>query len=290
MLFSLKRMNILIIGGSRFVGPLLIKKLQEKRHAVTVFNRGILQSTYSNLRFIQGDRNNGFFIPQHFDVVIDMCAYTGEQTTQALKDLHFDFFVHFSTVAVYKKTTHFPLTEQSEIGSWPLWGSYNKGKVACEKVLQKSGITHATLRPVYILGGNNYLDRERFMYAHIKNKKPLLLPGDGSAQVQFVFVEDVAASLALLAEKKVAGIFNCAEDEVVSLQELVTMMGKIVGVKPVLHYNKETDGALHNEQEFPFANETFYCENEKLKKLGLSFTPLLYGLERDYQQYYKKII
>ena len=44
------------------------------------------------------------------------------------------------------------MTEESEIGDWPLWGDYNKGKVECEKVLEENQVKHSNLRPVYILG------------------------------------------------------------------------------------------------------------------------------------------
>ena len=49
-------MKILIIGGSRFVGPLIVDKLVSKGHDVTLFNRGRIKSSYKNIKFIQGDR------------------------------------------------------------------------------------------------------------------------------------------------------------------------------------------------------------------------------------------
>ena len=274
-------MNILIIGGSRFVGPLVVSKLLAKGHNITIFNRGKIKSNYDKVRFIQGNRNDGFNIKDKFDVVIDTCAYTGEQIEKAINELNFDFYLNFGTAASYKKTDEFPLTEESELGDWPLWGNYNKGKVKCENILKESGIKYASIRPVYILGKNNYVDRERFIYSKIKNKIPLILPGNGEAKVQFVFSQDVANSIVLLAEKKLQGAFNCASDEVITLKQLVEVMGNIVGIKPVIKFNVN---------EFPFANETFYCTNNKLKRLGIKFTSLIKGLKEDYEEYYKNII
>ncbi|MFH1520352.1 MAG: NAD-dependent epimerase/dehydratase family protein [Candidatus Micrarchaeota archaeon] len=280
-------MNILVIGGSRFVGPLLVIQLLAKNYNITLFNRGLIRSAYENLTFIKGDRNNGFSIDEHFDIVIDMCAYNGIQTRTALEQIDFDFFIHFSTAAVYKKTNQFPLTEDSPLGIWPLWGDYNKGKVECEQILSKSGINFATIRPVYILGSDNYCDRERFIYSRIKSNQPLILPGNGQAMIQFVFAKDVANSIALIAENKVTGNYNCVGDEKISLHDLVMEMGKIVGQKPSLKFNLNTDGENFDEREFPFANETFLCSNKKLKSLGVKFTPLLKGLKEDYQFYSK---
>ena len=172
--------GILIIGGSRFVGPLLIEELLKSGHAVTVFNRGNIKKEYpAGVNFIRGDRNNGFNTGTRFDTVIDMCAYNGPQTERALQELKFDFFIHMGTATTYKKTEIFPLTENSPLGEWSIWGDYNKGKVGCEKILEESGIKYAVIRPVYILGPKNYLVRENFIYSKIKNGSPLILPGIG---------------------------------------------------------------------------------------------------------------
>ena len=283
-------MNILIIGGSRFVGPLVVKKLLENKHDITIFNRAKIQSNYNKVKFIQGDRRNGFNIKDKFDIVIDTCAYKGEHTKRALEELSFDYYLNFSTAAVYKKTDKFPLTEESEIGDWPLWGEYNKGKVECEKILKENKVKYANLRPVYILGKNNYIDREKFIYSKIKNNFPVILPGNGKAKVQFVFAEDVANSIVLLAEKKIQGNFNCCGNEIVTLREFVEMMAKVIGINLEIKFNPDVDGEKFDEKEFPFANENFYCTNDKLKKLGINFTHLFEGLKENYENYYKNII
>jgi len=285
-------LKVLIIGGSRFVGPLLVEKLLRKGHELTLFNRGNNQSTYSSkVKFVKGDRNNGFNLRDHFDVVIDTCAYTPQQAKKAVEELNFDFMVHFGTAASYAETELFPLSENtSVVGEWPIWGDYNKGKVACERVLEKSKASFASIRPVYVLGPKNYCDREHFIYSRIKKEQPLTLPGNGRAVVQFVFADEVAESILVLAEGKHEGAFNCAGNEVITLNGLVSEMGKIVGKKPIVKFNPRADGIGFKEEEFPFANENFFCSNEKIKKLGVKFKPLVSGLKKDFEEYYKKVI
>lgn len=284
-------MRILIIGGSRFVGPLLIKKLVDNKHQVTVFNRGQIQTKYpDSVTFIKGDRDGGFKIDQHFDVVIDTCAYNGKQTQTALDQLSYDFFVHFGTVASYQVTNVFPLTEESPTGYWAFMGEYGKGKVECEQVLAASGKKYATLRPNYILGAANYCDRENFIYTRINAGEPLVLPGNGQALCQFVFAQDVAAALVLLAEQKAEGAFNCSGDEMVTIEGLVKMMVKLVEKEPVIKFNPAADRENHDEAEFPFANENMVCDNQKLKDLGFSYTPLQQGLKDDFESYYSKLL
>jgi len=284
-------MNILILGGSNFIGPIIIDKLLACGHNLTVFNRGKSKSSYpKTVRFIKGDRDSGFNINNHFDAVIDMCAYYGDQTKAAISQINFDFFVHCSSAAVYKKSSSFPLTEDSPIGVWPLWGDYNRVKVECENILAESDVKYASLRPVYILGPNNSFDREHFIYSRLKKGQQLVLPGDGSAKVQFVHVNDVVNCFVLLAEKQLSGVFNCAGDDITSLNGLVIEMGKIAGKKPVMKTDPKNDGENFDWVSFPFPNEPFLFSNKKIKSHGIAFTPLFNGLKKDYKNYYSKII
>ncbi len=281
-------MNILIIGGSRFVGPYLVDLLVRKNHTVTVFNRGSISSVYPpSVRFIKGDRTDGFPIKEHFDAVVDMCAYTGVETTKAIQELHFKYFLHFSSVAAYQKTDIFPISEEAPVGDWPAFGDYNKGKVECERTLEKSGIEYGIIRPVYIMGPKNFCDRENFIYSRIKSGTPLVLPGDGLGVTQFVFVDEVAKSMVTLVEGSVEGPFNIAGDEPITVKGIVQMMGDVVGKEPIITYNPDAVGANYKEEDFPFDNETLIVTNDKIKKLGIQFIPLIEGLKRDYESFYK---
>ncbi len=284
-------MKIMIIGGSRFVGPVLVNQLIVRGHETTVFNRGLVNKDYpKEVKFIRGDREKGFAVNQHFDVVVDMCAYNGKQTQTALDQLDYDLFIHFGSVASYKKAEVFPLTEESETGYWPFMGDYSRGKVECEQVLASSGQKYATIRPNYILGPENYIDRENFIYSRIKSGTALILPGNGQALSQYVFAKDVAAIIVMIAEQQLTGAYNCAGDEQITTKGLVEYMATLVGKEAVIKYNPSTDGENHNEDEFPFANENMIASNQKVKDLGFEFTPLFDGLKQDFESYYSKLL
>jgi nucleoside-diphosphate-sugar epimerase len=206
-----------------------------------------------------------------------------------LRELKFDYYLHVSTVAVYQKSEQFPLNEKSSLGTWPCWGDYNVGKVASEQAVRATNIPHAIIRPVYILGTENHVPREEFMYRKIAHEEKIMLPGNGQAIVQFTFVDDVVNAMVQLVEKKTGGAFNCAGDELITLKGLVEMMAEIVGGRAHITYNPATDGIYHNETEFPFANEHMVCSNAKIKRLGVTFTPLEEGLRADYESYYKNL-
>src|SRR5262245_26160210 len=75
-------MRILIIGGTNFIGPLLVHQLIELGHEVTVFHRGKTQASLPPLvDHILGDRCQLAVHEAEFrrlapEVVIDMIAYT----------------------------------------------------------------------------------------------------------------------------------------------------------------------------------------------------------------------
>ena len=71
-------MNILIIGGGRQLGTLILNKLSViDGYEIDIFNRGL--KYYSDLIFSNhyiGDRNIDFqIINKKYDCIIDLCAY-----------------------------------------------------------------------------------------------------------------------------------------------------------------------------------------------------------------------
>jgi nucleoside-diphosphate-sugar epimerase len=281
--------KVLIIGGSRFVGPYLLDLLQKDGCEITVFNRGNRENKYKNAKFVQGNRNENFseLKSQHYDTVYDMCAYNGEQTKKLIDEVKFDFLVHFGSIASYAKPQVFPVKEDQPTGEW-FWGDYGRGKAECEEVLAASNISYASLRPTYILGAANFIDREKFIYGYLKNGKAIHIPGNGRALVQFVFVDEVAEALHLLGTKRLGGGFNCVGNECVTLIDLVTGMAGICGGKVNIKLDRpDENGGLDNEL-FPFANENGVFDNTKLKEAGIKFAPLFERLKKDWITFYSK--
>lgn len=281
-------MDILIIGGTRFVGPHIIRVLLSAGHVLTMFNRGVHKSSVpDHVRHIEGNRENDLSRVQgHFDLVIDMCAYQGEHVEKLYSEVSFNKYILMSSAAVYAESDVFPLIEdRSPMGPCSMWGEYNKGKVAAEQVVVSRDVSYAIIRPVYILGENNSHDRENFIYSRIKKRIPIRIPGNEKSIAQFVFVQDVARMIGLMVEQDLTGVFNCSGDEYVTLEGLVKSMGRIVGIEPIFDFSLKGETSL-DEKEFPFGSGHFFCSNEKIKKYGMEFTPLITGLEHDYQSYY----
>ena len=74
-----RRMEILIIGGNRFVGKKVVSTLY-KEHNITVLNRkGTSPVSILSCNIIRQNRNELKEL-QEYDIVIDMCLYNLEQT------------------------------------------------------------------------------------------------------------------------------------------------------------------------------------------------------------------
>lgn len=200
-------MNILVLGGSYFLGRHFVD-MAINEHTITVFNRGNRPLMLSQVNEITGERHDGaalLTIPQqHFDAVVDFCAYDKGDIEFVFEHLRaeFDQYVFVSTSDVYKRGLGTILDEtapfeKSQFGGEA--GAYISGKVALEEELVacagKSGAGWTSIRPAFIYGPDNYAPREGFYFHWIENAGQILHPTDATGEFQMVYVEDVARAI-----------------------------------------------------------------------------------------------
>jgi dTDP-glucose 4,6-dehydratase len=302
-------MHLLILGGTRFLGLNFLKTILNSGNRITLFNRGSMQEVnlFKDIQIIKGDRNRKSDVEvlqnKLFDVVVDFSGYTRYQIELMVHQLSgkIGHYIYCSSGAVYEETEKFPLTEDQKIGNWPIWGEYGRGKLESELYLWdtflKSGFPLTIIRPVFILGPDNYLDREKFIISRILNNSPILLPGGGQSISQFVFVDEVSKAIVnLLKEpfKHIGEVYNCCGDEFITLFGLVelfaTKLKKDVNIIDInLKRYQIADIPYEAEDIFPFSNSHFICSNEKLRKaIGCKFRSLDTGIEDLINSYTKQ--
>ncbi|MDO8188176.1 NAD-dependent epimerase/dehydratase family protein [Conexibacter sp. CPCC 205706] len=205
-------LDLLVMGGTRFMGRAVVERALARGHRVTIVHRGSHRSDFdSPVTEVLGDRSDPATLSalralgDRFDAVVDLSAYGAEQTRAlcaALPDV--PRFVHVSTGAVYAPQPTFPWPESSPLGPAPLWGGYAREKLACEAALRElrgeRGVTWA-LRLPYVLGPRNYAPREEFVLNRLLDGAELLLPGGGAALIQFADVTQVGPACIALAER-----------------------------------------------------------------------------------------
>lgn len=90
---SRKKLKILVLGGTFFVGPAIVNAAKQNNHSGTLFNRGITNPTsFPNLDLIKGDRELGpkAYIPlmdKQWDVVIDVWPEKSKLVDEATASL-----------------------------------------------------------------------------------------------------------------------------------------------------------------------------------------------------------
>ena len=173
-------MDVLVIGGNRFVGWLLGFRLLAAGHRVTLLNRGRLPDPFgSRVTRLVGDRKTDLgrlLAARRFDAAIDLAAYTGEDGLRAAEILRgrVGHYVMVSTGQVYLVREGAPRPAREEDYAGPVmtrpadpgdvWDwEYGVGKRACEDALAEAhardGFPATRVRIPMVNGERDYLRR-----------------------------------------------------------------------------------------------------------------------------------
>ena len=244
-------MEVLVVGGTRFIGRHLVKELQKVGHHVTILHRRAGHPYGSKVAELLGDRNSPESIKaalagRTFDAVFDN-AYDWDRggttaaqvsaTAMACGD-KLQRYVFMSSVSAYGDGLNHQ--EGDGLAKDEHLDSYVRNKAQSERALfrlhARHGLPVVTLRPPFIYGPGNSYYREQFFWDRLKLGRPILIPGDGRRLGQFVYVRDlVAACLAVLeAPGAVGHAFNVANPRSVTQVELVQALAAAAKVQPIM--------------------------------------------------------
>ena len=216
-----KPLDILILGGTGFIGPHMVREALRRGHQVTLFNRGRTNNTlFPDLETIKGDRNNGLdgLQGRKWDAVIDNSGYVPRHVQDSARMLapNCDRYLYISTVAVYAdilnaRDEDAPLATIADESIEKVTGeTYGPLKALCEKraasEIKADQLT--ILRPTYIAGPGDHTDR--FSYWPIRTRKggEMLWPGTPDDSIQIVDVRDLATFTIDCLDRDINGTFN----------------------------------------------------------------------------------
>lgn len=216
-------MNILIIGGTRFLGRHLSEVALARGHRLTLFHRGRTGAElFPEAARVLGDRTADLdrLSGSRWDAVIDTCGYRPAELRAACGALqgrvgHYSFV---SSISVYAAGLAAPIDEEAAVrrlsepdqDAVALTGeTYGSLKTACEEALT-AGFPgpKAIVRPGLIVGPHDPTDRFSYWPWRIDRGGRYLVPDDPDCPVQVIDARDLAAWMLDLAESGTAGTFN----------------------------------------------------------------------------------
>ncbi|MBE5853708.1 MAG: NAD-dependent epimerase/dehydratase family protein, partial [Lachnospiraceae bacterium] len=238
------------------------------------------------VNLIQADRNDlGECLRQyHFDVVIDVAAYTGKDVMLLLDALgSYDEYIFISSSAVYPEHCAQPFTEETPVGANKFWGKYGTDKIEAEEVLTKRNPKAYILRPPYLYGPMNNVYREAFVFDCALNDRLFYMPKDGEMKLQFFHVEDLCRFIdTILDNKPSQRIFNVGNKDTVSIREWVELCYKIAG-KPLEVIPVHED--IEQRNYFSFYNYEYYLDVSKQEEWMPQVKSLETGLKEAFDWY-----
>src|SRR6201985_2351349 len=243
-------MEVLVIGGTLFIGRLLVEELVKGGHDVAILHRKPKHDHGRRVENLVADRNDAESLREalsgrRFDVVYDN-AYDWERGTTAaqveatvkIAGNRIARYVFMSSVAAYGDGLNHKESDPLAPDYHP--DPYVRHKATTERLLfrmhSQSGLPVVTSRPPFVYGPNNPFYREAFLWDRLRAGRPVIIPGDGHRLMQFAYVHDLVTAMARAAEepRAVGEAFNIGDPKPVTQVELVEKLAKVANVDPTL--------------------------------------------------------
>jgi 2'-hydroxyisoflavone reductase len=295
-----RKLDILILGGTGFLGPYQVDYALARGHKVTLFNRGHKDtSQYADrVEVLIGDRDAkagpglaALEGNRRWDAVIDNSGYLPRHvrdSAQLLKGrVHRYLFV--STVAAYAGTQPVctedsPLRVLTKSESDPMtMQSYGEFKAEGDRAVREIYGTAATVvRPTYVIGPGDETDRFTYWAARTAEGGRVVGPRADAVDLQTVDARDLCPWMVTLLERDTAGVFNAAAPPL----PWDTVLGDLrpLSERPVSFVRPPPAIIDAMKLDFPlvlpsvaggmFANERTRFEGSRAARAGLAYRPL----------------
>jgi 2'-hydroxyisoflavone reductase len=303
-------MRVLVIGGTLFIGRMLVEELVKEGHDVAVLHRKPKHDLGRRVENIMADRNDVDSLREalstrRFEAVFDnvydwdrgTTAEQVEDTVRACGD-RLSRYIFLSSVAAYGDGLNHKESDPLAAGYHP--DPYTRNKAATERRLFRmhiqTGLPLVTFRPPFVYGVGNPFYREQFFWDRLRAGRPVIIPGDGHRLMQMVYVNDlVLAMVRSMTEPRALGqAFNIGDPKPVTQVELVEKLAKVANVEPTL-VRIPRDAIMQaggNAMEEPLYFGEYFdmppiTENigKVTRMLKFKLTPLEAGLKETYRWY-----
>ena len=214
-------LRLLILGGTGFIGPHMVRYAMYRGHEVTLFNRGRTNpGLFPGVETLIGDRDGQLdALGGHsWDAVIDNSGYVPRHvrdSAELLRDV-VGRYVFTSTGSVYNFDQD-ELTEDAELlpiedpASEDTNRYYGPLKVLCENAVTDTYGERGTVVRLHVVAGpGDPTDRYTYCPARIDRGGDIIAPGSQATPVQYIDVRDLAEFMVHLIERGTGGTYNAA--------------------------------------------------------------------------------
>jgi len=213
-------MTILVLGGTGFIGPHMVRYAVSRGHTVTLFNRGLTNPhLFPDLETLIGNRDGDLeaLEGRRWDAVIDNSGYVPRHvrdSAEVLADSGAYLFV--SSISAYRDLMPEGITEYYEVGRLEdptveqvTGATYGPLKALCEEAVRDVfGERSNVVRPGYIVGPGDPSDRWTYWPVRVSMGGDIAVPGTPVDPVQFIDARDLASWVVGMLENGVSGVFN----------------------------------------------------------------------------------
>lgn len=221
-----RRIKLLILGGTGFIGPHQVRYAVKRGHEVTIFNRGrSAPGMFTGVEELTGDRAANQLDAlkgRKWDAVIDNSASRADapmwvkDSASLLRDAS-DQYLFISTRSVFSDlskvpgTVDAPLLNKTNTRNWSEGQPYPYGlaKALAEAEARAAfGDRTTIVRPGLIVGPDDDTDRFTYWPVRIERGGEILAPGDpDNDRVQVIDVRDLCEWAVRLCEDRTYGTF-----------------------------------------------------------------------------------
>jgi 2'-hydroxyisoflavone reductase len=215
-----KKLTILILGGTRFLGPQVVDAARKHGHTLTLFNRGKTHpGLFPDIEKLQGDRDGNLkaLEGRKWDAVVDTSGYV-PRVVRASADLLKDAvqqYVFVSTISVYAKAEKPGMDESGPVATIAdptnesVKENYGALKALCEGAAEQSMPGRVTnVRPGLIVGPGDPTDRFTYWPVRVARGGEVLAPGTPADPVQYIDVRDLGDWIVKAIEDRTVGVYN----------------------------------------------------------------------------------
>lgn len=228
---SARPLRILILGGTRFVGPAMVRAALLRGHEVTLFNRGLTRPwLFPGLELRKGNRypelGEGLSSLRsgEWDAVIDVPAYfpriveesarllrgrVGHYVMMSSISLYADFRTPGLTESYPRRALRGDFKERVDLSEDWDFATYGARKALCEDAVTANfGASATFLRACGIMGGG-MSDPSKWVWpARLARLPVVAAAGDGTDPIQVVDRRDIADFAIRTIERRLTSAFN----------------------------------------------------------------------------------